>query len=120
MHLTTYIEKLYEEQAIFVKGAKKNFRNWDTTCCRCSPATFPPFDLEGEDDDEISMTQDGGESEANTRESIFEGGVRLLRRLPPALISALFVPCTVDDFYLDSELSWAPSSNVTRGYRDNN
>ena len=102
LRLYTYIEKLYEEQAVFVKGAKKSFRNWDTTCCRCSPATFPPFDLEGEDDDEISMTRAEGESEARTRESVFEGGIRLLRKLPPALISALFVPCTVDDFWFDS------------------
>jgi hypothetical protein len=102
LRLYAYIEKLFEEQAVFVKGVMKNFRNYDTTCCRCEPATFPNFNLDGDDDDEIpsddNMKNDGGEGV--TQKSTFEGGIRLLRRLPPALISALFVPCTVDDFWL--------------------
>jgi hypothetical protein len=69
---------------------------------RCEPATSPNFNLDGDDDDEIpsddNMKNDGGERV--TQKSTFEGGIRLLRRLPPALISALFVPCTVDDFWL--------------------
>eukprot|EP00985_Skeletonema_marinoi_P007698 scaffold3433_cov109-Skeletonema_marinoi.AAC.2 len=104
LRLYAYVERLFEEQAVFVKGARENFRNMDTTCCRCEPATFPAFDLDGNDDDEISpgdnMEQQDGDKEG-TQKSTFEGGIRLLRRLPPALISALFVPCTVDDFWLN-------------------
>ncbi|KAK1741223.1 hypothetical protein QTG54_008475 [Skeletonema marinoi] len=104
LRLYAYVERLFEEQAVFVKGARENFRNIDTTCCRCEPATFPAFDLDGNDDDEISpgdnMEQQDGDKEG-TQKSTFEGGIRLLRRLPPALISALFVPCTVDDFWLN-------------------
>lgn len=100
LRLYAYIEKLFEEQSVFVKGTSKEFRNKDTTCCRCEPATFPNFDLDGDDDDEIpdDNKKDGGEEDI--QKSTFEGGIRLLRRLPPALISALFVPCTVDDFWL--------------------
>eukprot|EP00984_Skeletonema_dohrnii_P012161 scaffold4908_cov103-Skeletonema_dohrnii-CCMP3373.AAC.1 len=104
LRLYAYVERLFEEQAVFVKGARENFRNMDTTCCRCEPATFPAFDLDGNDDDEIppgdNMEQQDGDKEG-TQKSTFEGGIRLLRRLPPALISALFVPCTVDDFWLN-------------------
>ena len=100
LRLYAYIDKLFEEQAVFVKGARKEFRNKDTTCCRCEPATFPDFDLNGNDDDDIppddNVKKDGGEE--GTQKSTFEGGIRLLRRLPPALISALFVPCTVEGY----------------------
>jgi len=75
LRLYAYIEKLFEEQAVFVKGVMKNFRNYDTTCCRCEPATFPNFNLDGDDDDEIpsddNMKNDGGEGV--TQKSTFEG-----------------------------------------------
>lgn len=103
LRLYAYIEKLFKEQAVFVKGATENFRNVDTTCCRCDPATFPAFELDGDDDDETppepdeNIEQHDGGKDATT----FQGGIRLLRRLPPELTSALFVPCTVDDFWLN-------------------
>jgi len=101
LRLYAYIEKLFEEQAVFVKGAAENFRNIDTTCCRCEPATFPAFELDGSDDDEITPDPDENMSSEEANQSTFEGGIRLLRRLPPELASALFVPCTVDDFWLN-------------------
>ena len=51
LRLYAYIEKLYEEQDVFVKGATENFRNVDTTCCRC--------ELDGDEDDEIPYIASG-------------------------------------------------------------
>jgi len=40
--LYKYIEKLFDEQAAFVQGLPDDFRKVDGTCCKCSPATYPP------------------------------------------------------------------------------
>ena len=41
LQLFGYIETLFKEQEQFVKDIPDGFRNIDTTCCKCSPVTFP-------------------------------------------------------------------------------
>lgn len=39
--LYQYIERLFDEQEAFVKRLPDGFRLLDSTCCKCSPPTFP-------------------------------------------------------------------------------
>jgi len=86
LRLYAYIERLFEEQAVFVKGQQDNYRNAESTCCKCDPPSFPPGtgEFDAEDEEGAGL--------------LFQtlGGQRIFRKLPSSLVSALFVPCNPD------------------------
>mmetsp|Transcript_17249 Transcript_17249/g.21078 ORF Transcript_17249/g.21078 Transcript_17249/m.21078 type:complete len:599 (+) Transcript_17249:157-1953(+) len=46
LRLYEYIEQLFQEQQQFVDSIPDDFRNIDSTCCKCDPPTFPPEGFE--------------------------------------------------------------------------